>query len=157
VRHVVRWLGWWLALFWLWMLVAGDWNRIEFLAAICAAAVGASLAESARAALGIGYSLPLNQIRRSLTVPPIILVDFGIVIWVLLRSIARLRVDRGVFLARPFDAGGDDVAGAAHRAYTVAVAGFSPNAYVIDIDRERNEVFLHDLVPFKKSEEPAGD
>jgi hypothetical protein len=35
------------------------------------------------------------------------------------------------------------------------VANFSPNAYVIDIDRQQNLVLLHDLVPFRKSEEPV--
>jgi hypothetical protein len=72
------------------------------------------------------------------------------------RSLIRFRVVRGEFLVRDFDAGGDDVSGAAHRAYTVMAAGYSPNAYVIDIDQERNTVLLHDLIPYKRSEEPAG-
>ena len=49
-RHVAGWLIWWIALFWLWMLVAGDWNLIEWVAAASAAAVGATIAEVARSA-----------------------------------------------------------------------------------------------------------
>ena len=33
MKHVAFWLGWWVALFWLWLLISGDWNRIEVIAA----------------------------------------------------------------------------------------------------------------------------
>jgi hypothetical protein len=37
----------------------------------------------------------------------------------------------------------------------VLIAGWSPNAYVVDIDEESGTVLLHDLVPNRASEEPA--
>jgi hypothetical protein len=37
----------------------------------------------------------------------------------------------------------------------VWLAGFSPNAFVIEIDAERDTVLIHDLVPWRRSEEPA--
>jgi len=156
LRHVVGWFLWWIALFWLWMLLAGDWNRIEWIAAACAATVGATLAELARGAAGVGYGLPLRQVRRSLTVPAFVVVDFGIVMWALARSLLRFEVVRGEFVTRELDAGGDDTAGAAHRAWTTIAACYSPNAYVVGIDADRNTVLLHDLIPYKRSEEPAG-
>jgi hypothetical protein len=78
-----------------------------------------------------------------------IVVDFGIVMAALVRR------RRGEFVVRDFEAGGDDPYSVGVRAFTMLVANFSPNAYVIDIDREQNLVLLHDLVPFRKSEEPV--
>ena len=40
-------------------------------------------------------------------------------------------------------------------AFLTVVAGYSPNAYVVDVDRETREVLLHDLVPRRESERPA--
>jgi hypothetical protein len=34
-------------------------------------------------------------------------------------------------------------------------ANFSPNAYVVDVDPHAHTVVLHDLVPYRRSEEPA--
>lgn len=45
--------------------------------------------------------------------------------------------------------------GQCSRAWTVLLSGYSPNAYVVDIDPETNEVLIHDLIPWRKSEEPA--
>ena len=153
--RLVAWVLWWVGLFWLWMLLAGDWNRIEWIAAACAATIGATVAELARTAVGIRYRVPLKQVAASWTVPLMILVDFGIVMWVLLRSLARREIHRGTFLTRGFEAGGDTPDGVSLRAWTVLSAGYSPNAYVIDIDPERDVVLLHDLVPYRRSEEPA--
>jgi hypothetical protein len=136
------------------MLLAGDWNRIEWIAAACAATIGATLAEFARTAAGISYRPPWRQIARSWSVPPIILADFGIVMWALVRSIVRREIVRGSFVTHDFQSG-DDVHGASLRAWTVLVAGYSPNAFVVDIDPERDTVLLHDLIPWRRSEEPA--
>jgi hypothetical protein len=37
----------------------------------------------------------------------------------------------------------------------VLLAGYSPNAYVVDIDPDEDVVLVHDLVPWRRSEEPA--
>ncbi len=154
-RHLLGWLLWWIALFWLWLLLAGDWNRIEWIAAACAATVGATVAELARSAAGVAYRPPPRRLGRSWAVPAMVVVDFGIVMWALVRSLARRQVVRGAFRERRFDAGGDDAASASVRAWTVIAATYSPDAYVVGIDRERNTVLLHDLIPFERSEEPA--
>src|SRR5204863_363571 len=87
---------------------------------------------------------------------PVVFADFGIVMWALVRSLVQRRVVRGAFITRNFDAGAKTTPrGKAHRAWTVLLAGFSPNAYVIDIDPDRDTVLLHDLVTWRRSEEPA--
>ena len=41
------------------------------------------------------------------------------------------------------------------RAWAAWAAQFSPNAYVVEIDPERELVLVHDLVPNRPSEEPV--
>lgn len=148
--HATAWLLWWAALFWLFLLLAGDWNRIELVGAACVATVGASLAEALRSAAGVRPRVPLHLLVPALTVPVLVVVDFGIVIWALFLSLGRRRVVRGRFRARPVDPGD-----AVERAWTVLLASYSPNAYVVDIDPERELVLVHDLIPWRKSEDPA--
>jgi hypothetical protein len=84
-----------------------------------------------------------------------VLVDFGVVTWALLASVARGRVVRGRLVSRQLEGGGVAPRGAGARAWTVLVATYSPNAYPIDVDPEAGTVLLHDLVPNRRSERPA--
>src|SRR5437764_14617451 len=100
MRHVAFWAGWWVALFWLWLLLAGMWDRQELVAAAAAAAIAASIAELARARTNFVPAIPARALAH---VPPVIarvVVDFGIVCWALLVSVARREVVRGEFLDR---------------------------------------------------------
>jgi multisubunit Na+/H+ antiporter MnhE subunit len=151
VRHVLGWLAAWLGLFWLWLLLAGDWNRIEIVAAACGATVAATIAETARSRAGVAPRIPLRWVGRAWTVPHQIVIDFAIITWALLRSVVRREVVRGEFRAHPFPAH----EGAGVRAWAAWAAQFSPNAYVVEIDAERELVLVHDLVPHRPSEEPV--
>jgi hypothetical protein len=151
VKHVVGWLAWWLALFWLWMLLAGEWNHIQWIAAACAATVAATLAEIARSRAGVAPRVPLGWLGRFWSVPHQIAVDFWIVTRALALSVARRRVVRGEYRAHAFPA----KEGPGVRAWVAWAAQFSPNAYVVEIDVERELVLVHDLVPNRPSEEPV--
>ncbi|HEX6762827.1 MAG TPA: hypothetical protein VF094_08510 [Gaiellaceae bacterium] len=156
VRSLLGWFGWFLAFFWLWMLLVGDWNRIEWIAGACVAAVAATIAEPIRRSARVRLRVPVDVLRASALVLPMVFVDFGILVVVLARSLLTGRVARGRYLTRPFDPGPKTApAGVARRAWTVLLAGYSPNAYVVDIDVEEGTVLLHDLVPYRRSEEPA--
>ena len=155
MRHVVAWVVAWLSLFWLWLLLAGEWNRQEWVSAAAAAAVAATVGEYARAKADVRVRVPLPWVGKAATVPLMVLVDFGIVAWALLASAPRRRVVRGTFRTRSFPAGGDDPAGVGVRAWVMLAATYSPNAYVVDIDEAKDTVLIHDLVPFRRSEEPA--
>jgi hypothetical protein len=151
VKHVLAWLAAWLALFWLWLLLAGDWNRIEIIAAACGATVAATIAEIARTRAGVEPRIPLRWFARAWSVPHQIVIDFGIVTWALVRSLIQRRIVRGEFRAHPFPAG----EGPGVRAWATWAAQFSPNAYVVEIDAERELVLVHDLIPNRPSEEPV--
>lgn len=155
VRHVGVWLLTWAALFWLWMLLVGEWNRMELVAAAVCATLAATTAEIVRVASGMRFRIPLGLVPSLAPALGMVFVDFGIVTAVLFRSLVRREIHRGRFVARDFAGGGDDPRSFGRRAWTTLVASYSPNAYVIDIDPERDVVLLHDLVPFRKSEEPA--
>lgn len=150
-QHVLAWLASWFALFWLWLLLSGDWNRIELIAAACAATVAATIGETARSRARVAPRVPLRWVARAWTVPHQIVVDFGIVTWALVRSILRRRVVRGEFRAHPFPA----TEGQGVRAWAAWAANFSPNAYVVEIDPDRELALVHDLVPNRASEEPV--
>jgi multisubunit Na+/H+ antiporter MnhE subunit len=145
VRHIRAWLVFWLVLFWLWMLLAGEWNRIEWIAAACAAAVAATIAEVARTRANAGVRVPLAWVAKAATVPLMVFVDFGIVMW----ALARRR--SGQVRERPSPATGS----AGIRFWANLTANYSPNSFIIDLDPDRGSVLVHDLVPFRRSEEPA--
>jgi hypothetical protein len=155
VKHVLPWLGWWIALFWLWLLLVGEWNREQLVAAAIAATIAASAAEFARTRTGFGAPLPLRILAEVPQALGMVVVDFGILAWALLASIARRRIVRGELVSRELPRGGWATQGTGPRAWTMLVASFSPNAYVVDVEPEECRVLLHDLVRYRKSEDPV--
>jgi len=153
--HALAWLAWAAAMWWFWMLLVGEWNADEVIAASCVAAVTATAAEVARAK-GVGtLRVPLRWLARAKTVPVMIVVDFGVITWALLRALSGGRRVHGTFRVKPYDdEGGGERAGAV-RAWVTYAAGFSPNAYVVDMDPRRGTTLVHDLVPNDSSESPA--
>jgi hypothetical protein len=155
VKHVVAWLGWWLALFWLWLLLVGQWNREQLVAAAIAAAIAGGAAEFARSRTGFSAPLPPRLLADLPKALGMVFVDFGILAWALLAGVARRRIVRGELVPRELPRGSWVTGGAGPRAWTVLVASFSPNAYVVDVDSESRVVLLHDLVRNRESEKPV--
>lgn len=130
---VRAWAVMWVAFWWLWLLLVGQWNREQWIAGAIAATVAATVGEAARARARVRLGLP--SLAALWKVPYAVVSDFAVVMWALA---AR---KEGTMRERP-RAG----------AWPAFVAGLSPNAYVVDMDDER--VLLHDLVPRRASEEP---
>jgi hypothetical protein len=149
VKRVAGWLAWFAAAWWLWMLLVGEWNHYEWIAATAAALVAATLFELMRVRVNAVASVPLVWVRRAATVPYQIFVDFGIV------TAALFRREDGVFRSHPFEAIGDDAADVGARAWAQWAANFSPNAIPVDIDRDAGTSLVHDVVPNRASEKPA--
>jgi multisubunit Na+/H+ antiporter MnhE subunit len=123
------------ALFWLWMLLVGEWSGVLLVAGAIVAVLGARVGRPGRRVLA-----------RSWTVPWEIVADFGIVLWALVRSVVRRRPVRGGFHVRRRYAG--------DAGWVMWLATLSPNAYVVDVDEEAGTVLVHDLVTRRASEEP---
>jgi hypothetical protein len=154
-RHALGWLSAWLALFWLWMLLVGEWNRYEWIAAACAAAVAATIGEAARSRADVHPRVPLRLVAESWSIVHQTFVDFAILMWALVRSAARRKVVRGEFRVHALAAGGDDPRSVGRRAWIMWAANITPNAIAIDLDKKRDLSLLHDLVPNRNSEKPA--
>ena len=81
----------------------------------------------------------------------VVFSDFGIVMWALVQSARRREIVRGVFRSHE----DDDIGTPGVRTWRNLLANYSPNAYVVELEPERGLVLLHDLIPRRKSEEPA--
>jgi hypothetical protein len=145
---------WWIALFWSWFALQGEWNRIEWVAAACTATVGAALGTAIAARGILRYRVPFAAVRSAARVPLQVVVDFGIVTVFLLRRL-RGRDVRGRFVARPFQPHGRGATREGDVAWRMIAASYSPNALVVDVDADARVVLFHDLVPHRPSEEPA--
>jgi len=140
VKHVLPWLAGWLALFWLWQLLTGEWNHQEWIAGASAATVAATVGEIGRTVGRLRPDSPAGAFARAGSALLQVFADFAILMWALpQRRSGRVHTRRR------------DLAGS--RVWTTYVANFSPNAYVIDLDDEH--VTLHDLVMHRRSESPA--
>lgn len=146
---------WWIILFALWWLLVGEWS----LANLVAGAVIATLAAVA-GTLVVSMGLVTGRsIGRDLRVLPsvarAVVVDFVVIVGVLARSIASGRRSAvGSFVRRRAEHAPDAEA-ASWRAWLTIAATVSPNAYVLDVDPQTDEVVLHDLRPMSLSERPA--
>jgi hypothetical protein len=138
VKHAAPLLFWFVALWWLWMLLVGEWNRQEWIAAACVAAVAAIVGEVARTRAEARPTKGIVRLVGLYLVVPLVVVDFALLIRALLRALVTRRIPDGSF--RECDATDP---------WTAVLATLSPNAYVID------EHELHRLVPFARSGDPA--
>jgi hypothetical protein len=140
--RLLAWLVWWIASWWAFQLLAGDWNRIEWIAGACVATVAATLAELMRTLAGLELKLRGERLLRL----PSALLQVPVDFWRLV--VALPRRTPGTYVARAPDPNAVGAEGE-----TIVIAGFSPNAYVVDL--EPDAVLLHDLVPARDSERPA--
>jgi hypothetical protein len=100
VRRLLAPAIWWIVLFWLWLLLVGEWNREQLVAAAIAATLGTAAAETVRRRAGLTPSVGLPVLARCWTLPWEVLADFGVVAWALVRSLARRPRVRGSFHVR---------------------------------------------------------
>jgi multisubunit Na+/H+ antiporter MnhE subunit len=145
VKHVAAFLLFGVVLWWLWLLLAGEWNRTQWIAATGAAAIAAFVAEVARTRARSRPALPLRLLASVPSALGMVLVDFGLVLWALVAG------RRGEFRTTDSDAAGDEQS----RAWAAYIATISPNAYVIDFDPDAGTVLTHHLVPKQASQDPA--
>lgn len=149
MRHLRAWLVAYVVLWFGWHLLAGEWNHFEWIAATGAAAVAATVGEIARTRSGVRPRVPRAWLVRGWAAFLHVLVDFGIVMWALVRR------EPGAFRAHESDMAGGGSTAIGVRVWRTLLADYSPNAYVVDVDHETGLVLLHDLVPRRASEEPA--
>lgn len=154
MRTIVTWTLWWVALFWLWLVYQGEWNRIEWVAAACSATLAATLATVLAGRRLPRFGVPPHVVVAVARVPLQIVIDFGIVSFALGRRLLGAPV-RGTFIVRRSSSGADGTRAAGERAWRAVLATYSPNAYVVDVDPDSHDALVHDLVPHRPSESPV--
>ena len=141
MRRVTAWLSWFAVLLIAWLLFVGVVQDVENFAGLCAAAIGATAAETLRTQELLRFRIPsrwlLPGLRQILRVVP----DFVRVIAVLARPRG------GAFRTLPFPAGGERDVDRGRRAWAALTASLPPNRLVVDFDPGTGEALVHDLVP----------
>jgi hypothetical protein len=152
-RSALYWLGWWCALWLLWLVFVGAWDLYDGVAGVAAAAVAATAALVVRELGLLSFSPRVHGFSGLGRMPLRVFADFGILVAALARTLAGRPV-RGVFLAKELPTGGPEPEAAFARALAAVMATYTPNAYVVDVDLDRNVALMHNLVRNSASEEP---
>jgi multisubunit Na+/H+ antiporter MnhE subunit len=131
----VRIVLWWAVLFGLWQLYVGQTTTQTTIAGVVAAglAVGAALLV---ARLGLyRFGLDPRRLRRAAALPWEIVRDFAVVTLALVRG-------RPTGSFREVDV---PARTAGDRALAGLLGSIAPNAYVVDVDRDRVAALVHEL------------
>jgi hypothetical protein len=141
---------WWCAFWGLWFAFTGEWNRIEWVAAACAATLSSVIA-----ALVVGRGLvdarvTLEVALAAALVPWRVVQEFGILVVFLVRSLAARGGRQGQFRALDWPSSGKTPADRGRRAFISIAATFSPNSYVVHMDEDDDVALVHDLVAQSK-------
>jgi hypothetical protein len=154
VRRILSWLAWWGLLFGLWLALVGVWgDPYERIAGYCAAALGATAAEIARAQGVLSFRIEprwaLRLWRPLVRVPS----EFALVLGTLGRQLPRPRRRVGAFRAAALPAAaGDDPAATGRRVLVCLGGTLPPNTLVLDADERTGELLIHELVARGPSE-----
>jgi multisubunit Na+/H+ antiporter MnhE subunit len=133
-----------------WIALTTTLDPAEVAAGAVSAAVAATAAELVLATGMLGFRPRLRWFLRAPRVLRRSLLDTGVVLRALSMHISGRRRMSGAFRVIAFDPGGDDPTSAARRALLTAAISATPNTYVVGIDRGRNMMLVHQLVPAPK-------
>lgn len=147
-RHrFVFYLVWWMVLFGVWLVLVDSLAHPEVgaapLAALIALLAVYGIARSSR----MLFHLRVRELQALGTVPAGIVRDtcrLAVALW---RHLVLRERARGRFRVVPFTSPTGEAEATAWRAFATIATSVAPNTYVIGIDRERNTVLVHQLVP----------
>ncbi|HEX3325975.1 MAG TPA: Na+/H+ antiporter subunit E [Actinomycetota bacterium] len=148
--RIVWWVGWWLALLGLWLLLVTV-SVAELVAGMIAATIAATAAEVVRVQGLVRFDPDPRWFLRVWRLPLSVVRDCWILGIALVRHLGGHPVNSG-FRALPFRSGGDGDRASARRALIVPALSVSPNTYVVGIDEEADLMLVHQLVPSPKED-----
>ena len=149
-RHpgaVRAWLVWWLLLAALWLALVDTVVTPELVTGGVAAAVaatGAVIVRGQRRLLLRPRAAWLRAAGRPLRGT---VTDLGPLVGVLWRRGIRREPGSGELIELPYAAVADEPEAAAHRVLTQTLGSLAPNSIVVEIDRDRRTVLVHQLAP----------
>ena len=131
----------------LWLLLTSTTNGSEAVVGFGAAAIAATATELVRSNRTFGFRPSVQWVRLAAGVPVRIATDTVTVFRALLLHVAGRKRVRGSWHAVPFRHGPDGNArDAARRGVATIAVTTSPNSVVLEIDPERDELVVHQLV-----------
>ena len=150
-NQTVFWVICWALLTGLWLWLVGMVEASELGAGAAGAAVSATLVTVVRSQRQAPFRPGLRWVLGMWRLPLRAVLDTGILVAALWRKLVLRRPVEGAFRAVSFRATGEDPESIAARAVTTGAASFGPNTYVLDVNRERGLILVHQLSP-----EPGG-
>ncbi len=141
------WIGWFVALNLLWLLLISSFVVAEEVLGLFASAVAATAAVAVGRQRLIRFRPRLRWVYALRRLPLRAVRETWLVIGALLRQLAGGRPARGHFLAVPVSLPDDPDESATKRALLTAGESFPPNSYVLEIDTERGLMLVHRLIP----------
>jgi multisubunit Na+/H+ antiporter MnhE subunit len=141
------WLAWWAVLVAAWLLLVDTVRADEVAVGLVAAALSATLAAAVHQR---GYIRFWPRARWVREIPYLlwdVIVDCGLLVGALWRSVVLRQEVRGATIRVPFHHGGDNGRDGARRALVNFAVSLTPNSYVVDIDPEGDSLLVHRLVP----------
>jgi multisubunit Na+/H+ antiporter MnhE subunit len=156
-RRVATWFTWWVLLMSLWVAVDDSLAGDELLAGAGAAALAALAAEVVSYQTATRYRIRAAWLLRALRLPGQVTSDTLAVFGVLAQALAgkalarktragKAQPPRGAFRELPVRYGDDTPLGVTRRVLLTGARSLTPNAFVVDIDKERDVMLVHELV-----------
>jgi multisubunit Na+/H+ antiporter MnhE subunit len=144
---VMTGLTWWVLLMSLWVAVDDSLAGDELLAGAGAAALAALAAAVISRQAGTRYRIRAAWFRRALALPGQVVGDTIAVFGVLARVIATgAPPPHGAYREIPVRYGDDTPLDVTRRVLLTGARSLTPNAFVVDLDAERDVMVVHELV-----------
>jgi multisubunit Na+/H+ antiporter MnhE subunit len=144
---VITWLTWWVLLMSLWVAVDDSVAPDELLAGAGAAALAALAAAVVSRQARMRFRIRAAWLPRALALPGQVVSDTIAVFAVLARTVAgQAPPPRGAFREVPVRYGDDTPLGVTRRVLLTGARSLTPNAFVVDMDPERDVMLVHELV-----------
>jgi len=139
------WLGWWVVLAALYLLLADNTVLPELITGAVIAAIGATGAVLVRGQRRMLLRPRGRWLLRAWRPLLGLVTDLVPLTRVLVTRGVLRRTAPGGLVELPYAHTGDDPTGAAHRALTQVLGSLAPNTVVVDIDEERGVLLAHQL------------
>lgn len=127
-----------------WVACVASFRVHELVLGAPAVAVSVGFAFFAIRKLPIRFRPGVRDVAEAVRLPGNVVVDLRRVLWVLALDLTGRRA-AALFRAAAWRANGDDARDLARRVLAVAYGSASPNCVVVGIDRERQQILIHQL------------
>jgi multisubunit Na+/H+ antiporter MnhE subunit len=143
---LITWLTWWVLLMSLWVAVDDSFASDELLAGAGAAALAALAAAVVSRQAGTRYRIKAAWLPRAFALPGQVVRDTVAVFAVLGRAVVTGQRPRGAYREIPVRSGDDTPLGVTRRVLLTGARSLTPNAFVVDIDADRDVMLVHEVV-----------